>query len=343
MKIFQTLTFVLFICLSGNLNAQDIHFTLFNMSPLTMNPALTGSYEGTFRVGGIYRDQYRSVTSSRFFSTPSFFADAPILMIKKKHWLGAGVMAFQDKAGLGDLETNTFQISAAIHLVLDKKSQNVLTVGFQGGQVNRKLQGDFTYEEDLNGTLAPGQRSLDFDQFRDANTDYFDLNAGVLLKSQINKQTNFRLGVSLRHLTSPNYNFDRSNSNVDGSDIKKRIIAHGDLNYQVNEKWSISPTFYFSNLSPANQFQLQGWAGYLLRPEEQIKLNFGLGYRVGDAAELLLGMDYKDLKVALSYDITLSSLNNATNYRGGFELAAYYTFKIYKKPEVKPVILCPHL
>ena len=35
--------------------AQDIHFTQFTMSPLTLNPGLTGKFEGTVRIGGIYR------------------------------------------------------------------------------------------------------------------------------------------------------------------------------------------------------------------------------------------------------------------------------------------------
>ncbi|HQU60103.1 MAG TPA: type IX secretion system membrane protein PorP/SprF, partial [Saprospiraceae bacterium] len=37
--------------------AQDQHFSQFFASPLTLNPALTGTFDGKYRVAFIYRDQ----------------------------------------------------------------------------------------------------------------------------------------------------------------------------------------------------------------------------------------------------------------------------------------------
>ena len=91
----------------------------------------------------------------------------------------------------------------------------------------------------------------------------------------------------------------------------------------------------------ATEVSLQAWAGYMVNPEMQVKLNFGLGYRFGDAGKVLLGLDYKDLRVAAAYDVNFSQLNSATNYQGAFEIAAWYIIKIYKDPEVKQTILCP--
>ena len=100
-----------------------------------------------------------------------------------------------------------------------------------------------------------------------------------------------------------------------------------------------------ARINPATQFQLHGWAGYKLPPKEgkDIKLNFGLGYRFGDSAQGLVGIDYGDIKAQLGYDITLSQLRKANDRAGGFEVAVYYIAKVYKKPEVKPAILCPRL
>jgi peptidoglycan-associated lipoprotein len=42
--------------------AQDIHFTQFYATPQTLNPALTGVSEGSYRFTGIYRNQWSSVT-----------------------------------------------------------------------------------------------------------------------------------------------------------------------------------------------------------------------------------------------------------------------------------------
>jgi hypothetical protein len=45
--------------------------------------------------------------------------------------------------------------------------------------------------------------------------------------------------------------------------------------------------------------------------------------------------------VGFAYDINVSQLSNQTNYRGGFEIAANYIIKKYKKADPKPKILCP--
>lgn len=66
-KLLQAFAF--FLC-AQTLCGQDIHFTMYNMSPMTLNPAMAGKFEGTFRIGGIYRDQWASVIANQF-RTPS--------------------------------------------------------------------------------------------------------------------------------------------------------------------------------------------------------------------------------------------------------------------------------
>ena len=72
-------------------------------------------------------------------------------------------------------------------------------------------------------------------------------------------------------------------------------------------------------------------------------MRFGAGYRLRDAAEVLVGAYYKDFRIAASYDVTLSELKDRNNTVGGFELAVSYIGKIFKEPKVKPVIFCPSL
>ena len=51
-KIISTLTVC--VALVSTVNAQDPNFSQFFASPLTLNPALTGKFDGTFRVAGNY-------------------------------------------------------------------------------------------------------------------------------------------------------------------------------------------------------------------------------------------------------------------------------------------------
>ena len=43
-----------------NLNSQDIHFSQFYMSPLNLNPAMTGVMNGNIRLTGNYWNQWAS-------------------------------------------------------------------------------------------------------------------------------------------------------------------------------------------------------------------------------------------------------------------------------------------
>ena len=110
LKYIKTAVAALFLTTSAM--AQDIHFSQFGLSPLTLNPALTGAYEGTFRIGGIYRNQWSGIVKSGGYTTPSIYLDAPIVRgFGKNDWLGAGLVVLQDKSGRGLLfRLKTFPI-----------------------------------------------------------------------------------------------------------------------------------------------------------------------------------------------------------------------------------------
>ena len=54
--------------------AQDIHYSQFYASPLTLNPALTGVNACNYRVGVMYRSQWSSVSADPY-QTPSISFD----------------------------------------------------------------------------------------------------------------------------------------------------------------------------------------------------------------------------------------------------------------------------
>lgn len=336
MKLVKTLLFFLTLVGFGNLSAQDIHWTMYDMSPLTLNPANTGAYEGTFRIGGIYRDQFNSFVNG--FRTPSLYVDAPIIRgFRKNDWVGVGGMLFSDKAGTGELGNTTAMLSVAYHLAMDKKGKTVLTFGLQGGMVQRKLdEMKLSFEDEIiNGT--PGE-SEDLAKI-DADSRYLDFNAGVLLSSKLSKKADMQLGLAFKHLTTPSYGLISAGTNQ--ADLPLRITAHGTVNTDLTDRWVLSPSFLFNTISSSNEIMLQLMAGYHFSKEKDITLRFGSGYRFGDAVPILLGMDYKQFRVGVAYDINISDLTQISNNQGGFEIALSYIAKIFKTPTIKPVIFCP--
>jgi type IX secretion system PorP/SprF family membrane protein len=313
----------------GTLQAQDLHYTLYNMSPLTLNPALTGAYEGTARVGGIYRSQWSSFLARDLFGTPSAYVDAPILRgFRKRDWVGVGMVAVNDVSGSPSSRTTSQLYAISYHLAMNGSGSTMLTLGVQAGGVTRFLGDQYVTETSIRNN------GMDND-IQEETKKYTDINAGLLLRSAIGEGAGFEIGASFQHINQPEYAFG-------GGDAKKpmRINIHGRYENQLTEKWSISPTFLYASTGGASQIVLQGWGGYQFNPD--VKFNFGAGYRFGRDIQPLLGLDLKEtIRFAASYDVNTSPLNTATNGGGGFEVAAWYIFKIYKKPSVKPAILCP--
>ena len=338
MQVKQLFPIILAFLLCQGLTAQDVHWTQFNMSPLTLNPALQGKFEGTARIGGIYRNQLASVIDDEY-STPGAYVDAPIIQgFRKRDWVGIGAGFFTDRAGTSRLERSSFSIGATYHLGLDKKGNTVLSIGGQFGNESRSLNRDnLTLEdhllEDRDVTL-----SQDYNKIRDGDVSFRDINAGILLSSRLNKNMDFNVGFAMFHIGEPDYALS---SNL-ASRMPRRSVVHGQMNVDLNDRFTLSPTFLFQTMSGADEIMVQAMGGYLFNPERNVYIDFGVSYRLADALNLspIIGMRIKDFKFGAAYDINTGQLSNQTA-NGGFELAASYIIKIYKPSVVKPKVLCP--
>ncbi len=353
MKLLKHLFFIsLLVASTGVLRGQDIHWTQFTMSPLTLNPALTGDFEGTARIGGLYRDQYNFVRGQspggKGFRTPSFFVDVPIIVVRKNDWLSAGVALYADKAGTGGLTNTGFLASASYHLALDKKATKFLVGGIQFGSVSREFKDrtDLTFEDNiLNGQLGPA--SIDFTKLPDEGQSYNATNFGLMYRAAVDKNTNIRIGAAAFYITQPNGTVTSGGGATgSGGEFERplKITVHGQMDRKLNDKLTIYPAFIFQNSAKVNEIALQAMGGYQLEfKEKELEAKAGLGYRVGDAVQILLGAAYDDWQIGLAYDLTVSGLTSVNNLRGGFEIAVNKIIKIYKEPAVPPVIFCPDL
>jgi len=353
MKILKhLLIYSLLLFTTGVLHAQDIHWTQFTMSPLTLNPAFTGDFEGTFRIGGLYRDQYNFVSGrnpgGKGFRTPSFFVDVPIITLRKRDWVSAGIVAYADKAGTGGLTNSGYLASGSYHLSLDKKSTRYLVAGIQFGSVTREIKDrqDLTFADNIiNGT--PGATSIDFNKIPEDAQSYSVTNFGLMYRAATDKKTNMNIGLAVSYITRPDGGITTAGS---GTGAGGRFIRplkttfHGQMDRKVNDKLTIYPAFIFQNSAKVNEIAVQAMGGYALKfKDKDLQAKAGLGYRVGDAVQILLGANYDDWQFGLAYDLTASGLTSSNNARGGFELAINKIIKVYKQPTVPPVIFCPDL
>lgn len=319
---------------------QDPNFSQFFVSPLTLNPALTGKFNGDFRVAGNYRDQWPEIAKA--YVTSTFSLDAPMLRSKISEldtW-GIGIMAMTDKTANGVLSGNFISITTAYHKGIDEDGLQQIGVGFQGTYANKRLDGtklNFLDELDQNGGwTVPSSESIDN---RQVNTSYFDLAVGALYNGSTDGYNNFYLGVSGYHLNRPKESFT------------------GDVFYQLSPRLTVnaggaipledrSRTIYLSSLfsrqSGATNIVAGGAAGFLLNDDEDYPMNFYAGAwarfnNVNDALIPYIGLEFNGFRFGASYDVNISSLKTASQSKGGIEISLIFI----KRPPGYKGIPCP--
>lgn len=329
-----------FICFLGlanlsKLQSQDLHLTNYHTSPILFNAGQIGNFAGTYRIGGNYRDQWRTEIDNPFQSA-SVMIDSPIAFgFTKQHWIGIGAILFYDKAGEVPITWSAIYPGVSYNIGLDKKFKNVFTIGAQYGFSNRAF-GDDNYrsESEILGISDPDRQHIE-----DFTGSYGDLNVGVVFKSNIDKISKFEIGASLQHVLNPEINFSG-----DGgiSNIGRRI--NGNLKYRraSSKRMIWEPSAWASFQGAASNIQLQLRNEFLLKKKGNFVLISGLGFRVGDSAQLLLGARYNDWLFMASYDHGVSQLST-DGIAMAYEFGVSRIFVVNKKPEVKPVIFCPRL
>jgi len=342
---------LIFVCLSMSLQAQDLHFTNYNYTPLYFNPANTGGFAGTIRLSGIYRDQFRSFITEAF-QTNSLSVDSPIMKgIGDFHWIGAGLNLYSDKAGAISLTNSGIQGSVAYHISGDKSYTNIFTIGVQYGMVQRKVDASRAVFGD-----SQGGSSLDLNLIQNLNENYGDFNVGIGYTSNFSKTSSFHLGAAVMHLLQPDFRLDGSPAR---NEIDRRLNFDARLSTALTDNFTLIPTAYVSLYKNNKNIALQLNSSLQLNKKKKKKsrsrsqettkskspivLNMGVGLRAGDAIQFLFGTYFKGWDIGLAYDLTISDASAYNNGFGGIELGISRIINIEKKPERTPAIFCPRL
>ncbi|NBC24466.1 MAG: type IX secretion system membrane protein PorP/SprF, partial [Bacteroidetes bacterium] len=196
--------FSLALCLgTSSIHAQDLFVSQFDFAPMMTNPAQTGDYFGTLRIGGTYRDQGFAVTKSRF-NTPSFYIDAPVFTgFKEKDWIGVGGYLIQDRAGAGQLVTGEFQFSGAYHLSLSKNAFRYVTLGLQMGTYSRSFRRSNNLR--FGDGLGEGQQSTDLARAATEGRPRWSFSIGGMFRTKNEEGHEFRLGGKVGRLFRHDY------------------------------------------------------------------------------------------------------------------------------------------
>lgn len=301
--------------------AQDPNFSQFFASPLTLNPALTGKFDGDFRLAANYRNQWPTINNA--FTTYTVSADASILKsrISEVDQFGVGVMGFRDQSGNGVIKYDYVAFSTAYHKGLDENGFNQIGAGFQATFATKRLDvTSLKFEDQLRSDGFTGITQESFDQNR-LSLSYLDVNAGVLYNGTSNGLNNYYLGVSMYHINRPKESFMNGQFY-----LPSRVTIQAGGMLPVGQDDAIHFSGNHSRQANATNTVIGGAYMMNMNPDQPVPTNLYLGswIRFGDAIIPYVGLEFGEFHVGASYDVNISSLKPASNMRGGAEISLIY-------------------
>ena len=307
--------------------AQDPEFTQFYANPIYLNPALSGSH-GCPRVNFNYRNQWASITGAFVTNTVSYDQYFNAL-----HG-GISVQLMNDAAGQNTVNWNAVNLAYSYHLNVSKKY--TFLFGAQVGWNQKFLD----WNKLTFGDMIDPRRGFIF-QTGDkpsgnvlkngwGTKGFFDVGAGFVAFSE-----NFYAGFAIKHLSRPNETLILSSN---GSRLPMRFTGHMGATIPLGRtskyesNISLSPNIIYTYQDEFNQLNLGMSIKYS-------SFTAGAWLRPGDAFILSLGVDTGGMRFGYSYDITTSTLSNASG--GSHELSLGLNFNCKKPIKRFRTISCP--
>jgi type IX secretion system PorP/SprF family membrane protein len=328
--------FLFCILFLTNANAQDIHFSQVNETPLLMSPANTGFFNGYTRAIINYRNQWASMGNSfgAAFNTGVVSVDGGLFKSRhRKSFLGLGFIWAYDRAGSANITKNNVLLNISGIIKVGKKG--VLSAGISGGVDNGSANyNNLRFASQFNGNYLEDNAALNGEKnFRQFTTT--DINFGMAYEwSKVKTDqdhddvTSLKFSYGLFHLNRAVQDF------MPGSNYRmpmRHTIMVNAVHDFEDTKFTLVPVLVAHMQAKAYQMIVGSVVKYRMSTgtkttgqKTQNAIGFGLYYRTKDAFIPQLTYDMDDLSFTASYDFNVSNYRTVSRYRGGFEIGIRY-------------------
>ncbi len=329
-RVFTLLGFV--FCLTP-VAAQDLHFSQFYLNPTHLTPAATGVFQGKVRVAGLYRSQWQSVPVS--YETYSISADWKAVE-REKSRISVGLLLQNDQAGDGNLSWAQAGLNLSAAHALGKS--NTISIGFGLAAIQRTV--------DISHLKFRNQWANDFfdpnlpskEPFGRASGFVPTLSAGFLWHYQPEASRNkATLGIGAFHLNKPVVSL----GDIDNAKLPIRVPIFAEGVYQIGERADIVAFVAAQSMKSAKEMVIGAGLRQILTTglANETAVRATLATRFGDAIIPALQLERNNWLVGISYDWNTSAFNEATDGRGGIEIAVVW--RVVPVPVTKVVKCCP--
>lgn len=317
---------------TSNLQAQDIHFTMYDAMPLTINPATAGIFDGNIRAVMNYRSQWGSISNP--FRTFSFGADGGIFRNKwQRGYLGLGLSAFKDVAGTTDFGTTKINLSVSSLVFLNNK--NSASIGLSGSWAQNTINlSNSKWSSQFNGQVFDASLASN-ESFSNASTSYFDFSAGGLWAYGKTGRTmtssdalKIQAGLAFYHVSRPSLRIDFGELDR----LYSKWVFHTESFIGLaNSRLAIKPKLLVFVQGPAREISIGTMFRYTMQERSKytgafngMAISAGGYYRLGDAIAPAVELEVAHFALGVSYDVNVSKLIAATGGAGGYELYIRY-------------------
>jgi type IX secretion system PorP/SprF family membrane protein len=305
--------------------SQDIHISQFWVSPIAINPAGAGFFDGDARIGIYNRTQWKSI--SKAYQTIGSSADFALLKRPAKQDLfGMGVLLDYDQAGDSKYTILQGSLLFSYAHALNSRNNSFLMGGISIGGAQRSWSySQLLFDQQFqNGAFHPEIGTGE--TFQGTNYWLADMGLGIQWFYQPGFFDFYQVGFSVYHLNRPRITMLKA----DNIRLPVKWVAHAIVSIEVNRRAAVLPTVYVAVQDQYREFLIGATYSHSLAIDVKgfiNQANIGLFYRWNDALYLSCGMNWRRLTFGISYDFNVSKLSKASQARGGIEIALSYIIK----------------
>jgi type IX secretion system PorP/SprF family membrane protein len=319
LKNIYLLIFVLHIQL--HLFAQDPHYSQFFASPLTLNPANTGNFNGSLRVATNIRNQLSEFQNA--YSTKTISLDAPIF---QKHLptddkLSVGLLLLTDQSGNKLLNDNNVALSLSYTKALDENANHFIAAGFQANySMYRFDPSKANFEDQLTaGGFSLSSAELILGNAYSKNTA--DVNAGILYTASTSNNNLFYVGASYYHFAKPAVGFT-----TPAYFTAARANLHGGTYINLSYSATLHASFQYQHQGDNNELLLGGALSYYIGKDNGYEIYAGLWSRIKESLIPYVGIEWNHFRAGFSFDVGAANQLAVTKSYQSSEFSLLYIF-----------------
>jgi len=309
---------VLFLLFLVKSDAQDLHFSQFQNSPLNHNPALTGIFNGDQRIAANYRRQWFDVPVDYLTFSGSY--DMKFRADGARSFWSAGAVFNYDRAGDARLATAFIGLNGSYTFGFTPGV--LLTAGASVGGGQKSLRtSELLWGNYWDGAKVDPSRPSNEPDLVDSKF-YMDIGAGLNLRLQKSSRTRLDIGAGAFHLNEPNNTFYNDASVV--LPVRAAFQAVGSL--ELLSFLDLKANALYHVTGPFQEIVVGALINFHISQKRAREVQFAVGaaVRIDDSIIPMVEIAYDGWRAAFSYDVNTSDFEKASGGRGGPEFSLIY-------------------